>query len=210
MLRVALATAAAALALSACSVQVDFPGTDTQQGAAPANLADLRVATEKNDGTYDRKRFGSPWKDVDGNRCDTRNDILARDLKNVVKRDDGCTVLSGLLEDDPYTDQSIEFSKERPTAVQIDHIYPLALAWRLGASQWDDARRADFANDPDNLLAVGGRENQRKSDKGPDEWEPPADYQCAYAQKFTAIALEYDLPVTQPAHDALARMLKTC
>lgn len=29
---------------------------------------------------YDREQFGSAWTDVDRNGCDTRNDVLNRDL----------------------------------------------------------------------------------------------------------------------------------
>ncbi|MDX6738250.1 HNH endonuclease family protein [Actinocorallia sp. A-T 12471] len=216
MLRQALAAICAALTLTSCSVVLTSP--ETEGGAETTeelSFADKRVldmvgvAKEVNDGSYDRKAFGTSWKDVDRNRCDTRNDILARDLADITKRDD-CVVLSGVLKDDPYGDGSIDFDRARPTEVQIDHIYPLALAWRMGASQWDKDKREKFANDPDNLLAVGGRANQRKGDSGPEEWQPPRDYQCEYAKRFIGVALAYELPVTAEAHRKLGEMQKTC
>ncbi|GAB2815779.1 hypothetical protein GCM10022221_12090 [Actinocorallia aurea] len=211
MLRMALAAVCAGLALTSCTVSAGSPDREPADadGSGLASVERLRVAKETDDGSYEREAFGSSWKDVDGNGCDTRNDVLARDLADVDKRDD-CVVLSGVLKDDPYGDGSIDFDRSRPTEVQIDHLYPLALAWRMGASDWDKARREEFANDPRNLLAVGGRANQRKGDSGPEEWQPPQDFRCEYAQGFVKVALAYDLPVTAAAEDGLTAMLKTC
>ena len=204
------------LLIGGCSVDIgsDSPshapgssGTDSR--GALEDLGSLKVSVERNGSSYDRKAFGTPWKDVDGNGCDTRNDILARDMVDVTKKDD-CIVLTGTLKDDPYSDQSISFSRSRPSQVQIDHIYPLALAWRLGADGWTPDRRAQFANDPANLIAASGRANQQKGDSGPGEWKPPTDYQCSYAGLFITIAKKYGLPVTRADHDALAVFLKTC
>jgi hypothetical protein len=211
----------AVLLLGGCSVELGTGSPDSSASRSPGasgtdskgaleDLGSLRIATEKNGDSYDRKAFGTPWKDIDRNGCDTRNDILARDLTSVTTKDDGCIVLSGVLEDDPYSDERISFTRDKPSQVQIDHIYPLALAWRLGADSWTPERRAEFANDPVNLLAVSGRPNQAKGDSGPGEWAPPADYRCTYAGLFITVAKKYDLPVTQADHDALGRFLKTC
>lgn len=201
-------------------------GTDTTSGQSPQattptgggkggaqavqageQLKGLRVM-EGNAAGYDRDRFGQRWKDTDRNGCDQRNDILARDLGDIEKKDQ-CTVLSGRLRD-PYTGTEIAFTRSRPAEVQIDHVYPLALAWRMGAADWSEDRREEFANDHDNLLAVQGRANQQKGDSGPGEWKPQESYQCTYAIKYIAVAQEYGLPVTRTDHTALGDFLTRC
>ncbi|HEX6472567.1 MAG TPA: HNH endonuclease family protein [Streptosporangiaceae bacterium] len=177
-------------------------------GKASKELAGLDVAAAGSDAGYARDRFGQRWEDTDHNGCDTRNDILARDLDGVARRG-RCVVVHGRL-DDPYTGHDVTFTKAHAVEVQIDHIYPLALAWRMGAAGWSEAKRTDFANDRDNLLAVWGRPNEQKGDSGPSEWRPRKAFQCAYAVKFVGVAAEYDLAVTRSDHDALADMLATC
>ena len=120
-----------------------------------------------------------------------------------------CVVIAGDLHD-PYSGKDIDFVKARASEVQIDHIFPLGLAWRMGASQWSADRRAELANDRDNLLAVWGRPNAQKRDKGPAEWQPEKTYQCTYAEKFIAVADEYELSVTDADHSELKDMLDAC
>ena len=115
-------------------------------------LAALRTTEAAPSADYDRDYFGTAWADVDGNDCRTRDDILARDLTAVVKRD-SCTVVSGKLAD-PYTGKALTFAKAKANAIQIDHVIPLSLAWDSGADTWPIGKRATFANDPANLLAV--------------------------------------------------------
>src|SRR5699024_3425620 len=123
---------------------------------------------------YSRDQFGNGWLDPDGNGCDTRNDILNRDLESVVHDSDGCKVLTGVLQD-PFTDQEIHFTRgaETSTAVQIDHVVALSDAWQKGAQQLSEEERARFANDPLNLLAVDGPANAQKSDADAATWLPP-------------------------------------
>jgi hypothetical protein len=52
----------------------------------------------------------------------------------------GCVVVSGTLHD-PYTGTFIPFSKADASAVQIDHLYPLAQAYDMGAAGWSQDRR---------------------------------------------------------------------
>ena len=94
--------------------------------------------------------------------------------------------------------------------VQIDHIFPLGLAWQMGASHWTKDKRTQLANDRDNLIAVSGRPNEQKGDKGPAEWQPPKSFECTYAEKFIAVADEYGLTVTKADHSELTTMLDTC
>jgi hypothetical protein len=143
-----------------------------EQVTAARTMLDLLAVGGRGPKTgYDRTAvFGTPWPDVDGNGCGTRDDILGRDLTAVTRRDD-CHVLTGRL-DDPYTGRQIILGTDR-AAVQIDHVVPLSLAWQLGAAQWTHQQRVRFANDPVNLAAVDGAANRQKSDSGPDSWLPP-------------------------------------
>ncbi len=163
---------------------------------------------------YDRDLFGGGWVDTDRNGCDTRNDILARDLgaTTVEPGTQGCVVLSGLLED-PYSGDLIPFQRGSTTSaeIQIDHVVALGDAWQKGAQAWDGATRVRFANDPLNLLAVSGPLNQQKGDGDAATWLPPnKPYRCAYAARIVAVKHAYGLWVTQAEQDALVRLLTAC
>jgi hypothetical protein len=160
---------------------------------------------------YSRDQFGPAWYDADHNGCDTRNDILARDLADVA-RTGSCIVLRGTLHD-PYTGQTISFVRGASTssAVQIDHRVPLAEAWQSGADHWTLAKRRDFANDQQNLLAVSGPENERKGDKDPAQYLPPDnDYDCTYVRDYIAVKVKWDLTVDTAEYTALSRVLAAC
>lgn len=170
---------------------------------------------------YEREEFGQAWSDdvtVDfgHNGCDTRNDILRRDLdpESLVLKEGthDCVALSGTLHD-PYSGQDIEFQRGAQTsrAVQIDHVVPLADAWQKGAQQWSPEKRRDFANDPRNLLAVDGPLNQQKSAGDAATWLPPnKDFRCEYARRIVEVKAAYELWVTEAEKDALSRLLNAC
>lgn len=162
--------------------------------------------------------FGPAWSDDqdapgghDG--CDTRNNVLAQDLSDVVfkpgTRD--CVVLSGAMTD-PYSGDRIEFERSQAKSVQIDHVFPLAAAWDFGANSWTPALRMRFANDMSlNLLAVNGPDNQSKGDSTPSEWLPPDPaYRCFYAGKYLTVAISYGLPVSRADHSALTDLATRC
>lgn len=187
------------------------PGGDAATSATVelAELGELAPSLPPTPPRYDRGKFGPAWEDLDGNGCDTRDDILVRDLTQVRRAADGCTVLSGVLAD-PYTGRRVEFRRGPHSGeVQIDHIYPLHLAWLRGAWLWTAPRRAGFANDPANLIATWGPENEAKGDSGPGQWMPPL-HRCAYAVAFIRVAHGYDLTVTQADRAALTRALASC
>lgn len=163
---------------------------------------------------YARDQFGQAWSDVDRNGCDTRNDILRRDLTAEVLKPGthGCVVLSGVLKD-PYTATSIPFQRGARTssAVQIDHVVALSDAWQKGAQRLSPARRLAFANDPLNLLAVDGPANMQKSDGDAATWLPAnKSYRCAYVARQISVKASYALWVTRAEHDAMARILADC
>ena len=159
---------------------------------------------------YTRSAF-SHWRDPDRNGCDGRNDTLKRDLTNVVfKADtDGCKVVSGELKD-PYSGTTIQFILGK-SEVDIDHVVALSHAWQVGAFQWSDAKRLEFANDPMNLLAVSARLNRQKGDGDAATWLPPAkSYRCAYVSRQVVVKVKYGLWVTSPEKAAIQRVLQSC
>lgn len=178
--------------------------------AVPADLAGVPVEDVDVPG-YARAAFGPSWKDVDRNGCDTRNDVLARDLTAVAYRvGSDCVVVAGTLRD-PYTGDTVEFVKADAGDVQIDHVVALSYAWDHGAHAWDPGRREVFANDVDNLLATIGAVNASKGDDGPSEWWPPDEaFGCEYARTWTGVVVEYGLSVTAGDRDALAEGLAGC
>ncbi|WP_238580690.1 HNH endonuclease family protein [Streptomonospora alba] len=175
---------------------------------AESRLQDAEVAPESSGADYERDEFGSSWIDTDGNGCPTRHDVLARDLRRVRVADD-CTVTRGVLED-PYTGERVEFSADDPMEVQIDHVVPLALAWRTGASEWDRDTREEFGNDPGNLIAADGPANQAKGDSGPGEWQPYPPFRCTYAVAYVGVVDEYGLRLPPDDHAALEETLAAC
>ncbi|HEY3003500.1 MAG TPA: HNH endonuclease family protein, partial [Kribbellaceae bacterium] len=131
---------------------------------------------------YSREAFGQAWADTDRNGCDTRNDILRRDLPGAVIKPgtNGCVVLSGKLAD-PYTAQIIMFVRGGDSQVDIDHVVSLSDAWQTGAFAWPSRKRLAFANDPLNLLAVDAAANRQKGDSNAASWLPPSKAsRCAY------------------------------
>jgi hypothetical protein len=181
-------------------------------GSALTVLNTLPVQPLNTTAKYRRDAFGTAWSDVDKNGCDTRNDVLDRDLRSVtVRTSDNCTVLTGELTD-PYTNRIIRFNRGKDSsAVQIDHVVALADAWRTGAFAWPADKRLQFANDPQNLLAVDGPTNIRKSDQDAGEWLPPAaGYQCRYVARQVGLKARYQLWVVQAEADAMRRVLVGC
>ncbi len=185
--------------------------------SSPAYPKSLR-GTRRSD--YRRDAFGDSWTDDTSapgghNGCDTRNDILDRDLSAktyvAITRCPTAVATGTLL--DPYTNAVVPFTRGARVgaAVQIDHIVPLALAWDLGAAGWNNERRTRFANDPGNLLAVQGEANQDKGDKEPALWMPPnAAFHCQYAMQYIAVLRGYGLPVDAPSVPVLRSATDTC
>lgn len=180
-------------------------------GSALQMLAKVAVKGRAPHTGYTRKQFGSSWPDVDHNGCDTRNDILNRDLTDKTWRDSRhCVVLSGALQD-PYTGRTLAFDKVHATKVQIDHVVALSDAWETGAQQLTTERRTLLANDPLNLLAVDGPTNEAKGDSDAASWLPPAKaYRCAYVSRQVAVKLKYALWMTRAEADAIRGLLQTC
>ncbi|MGZ5422797.1 MAG: HNH endonuclease family protein [Aeromicrobium sp.] len=201
-------------ASSSPSTDPTKPAPEPGARSAVAALATLTVKGRAPRTGYDRALFGQSWLDVDRNGCDTRNDILRRDLAQYVLKPDsnGCAVLTGLLQD-PYTGRNIAFIRgwESSLAVQIDHVVALNDAWQKGAQTWTTEKRERFANDPLELLAVDGPANGSKSDGDAATWLPPnKPYRCEYIARQVAIKVKYGLSVTAAEGAAMARVLERC
>ncbi|MCB0925918.1 MAG: HNH endonuclease [Mycobacterium sp.] len=197
----------------AAGIPTVAPGTDV--------LAGVRLVPSRIRGhDYRRTSFGAAWDDDNSapggrNGCDTRNEILDRDLTDktyVTTKRCVNAIATGTLRD-PYTNAFIAFQRGNQTgaAVQIDHIVPLAFAWDMGARDWDADKRKRFANDPANLLAVAGKANQDKGDLPPGEWMPPnSAFRCAYAVQFIEVLRGYQLPVDAASARELRRAAANC
>jgi hypothetical protein len=187
-------------------------------------IAELRLIPQVPDRVkrkdYERTMFGTAWTDeVDAaggrNGCDTRNDILDRDLTDktyVAVRTCPRAVATGDLRS-PYTGDFVSFRRGAQTGaqVQIDHIVPLAYAWDMGAALWDRVERERFANDPANLLAVDGDSNQDKGDQEPGRWMPPRrGVACQYAVQFVVVVKTYGLYLDRPSVAVLDSALRRC
>lgn len=186
--------------------------TTSSPGTALAALEALEVKGRAPKTGYDRDQFGPAWADTDRNGCDTRNDILQRDLQDISIRPGtrGCLVESGTL-DDPFSGGAIDFVRGRGAEVDIDHLVALGDAWAKGARSWDEDTRRDFANDPLNLLAVDAGLNRQKGAADAATWLPPdSSFRCSYVTRQIEVKARYGLWVTQAEHDALARELERC
>jgi len=150
----------------------------------------------------DGTRFG--WDELDGS-CDVRDDALIRDGRGV-EVDEDCSITAGEWLD-PFTGATLADSED----VDIDHIVPLANAWRSGADGWDAEQRETYANDPGVLLSVDDAANQTKGDKGPEAWLPPnSDYRCEYARRWIWIKHEWNLTVNEQEQTTLQDLLDGC
>lgn len=160
---------------------------------------------------YARDEFGAAWADADHNGCDTRNDILARDMAGETFKPgtNNCVVATGTLQD-KYTGTIINFVRGQDTSseVQIDHIVPLSDAWQKGAQELSADQRKELANDPLNLMAADGPANSAKGDRDAATWLPPnRAFRCEYVARQTAVKAKYSLWVTQAEHDVIANIL---
>jgi hypothetical protein len=187
--------------------------TATEVTASSA-LSTLAVKGRAPKTGYDRDALFGDWADPDGNGCDARNDVLARDLTNKVfgTGSDRCLVLSGTLID-PYSGKKIDFMRGQGTStlVPIDHVVAVSDAWQKGAFKWDATKRINFYNDPLNLMATQRALNSQKKDGDAATWLPPLkSYRCAYVAQQIAVKAKYGIWVTKAEKEAMVRILSAC
>jgi hypothetical protein len=206
-----------ALLISAGVVAISIPpasAAESVPGVAVAVLETLPVKGRAPKTGYSRDAFGQSWADVDRNGCDTRNDILKRDMTSVVykAKTRNCVVLSGTLID-RYSGEIINFVRGDVSSmeVQIDHVVALSNSWQTGAFKLSIAQRTALANDPLNLFAVKGRLNLQKSDGDAATWVPPMkSFRCAYVAQQIAVKAKYSLWVVAPEKAAMLAILSQC
>ncbi len=193
------------------------PGPTPRYDTARQQLAGLAVRGWDRDSDFQRSQFGEAWSDdvnveFGHNGCNTRDDILRRDLKNLVVRPFTCFAQSGTLID-PYTGTTIEFIRgpRSSDSIEIDHVVSLADAWYKGARAWDPQRRLDFANDPRNLLAVSPKANFDKAYRDASSWLPPnAAFRCDFVARQVEVKAAYGLWLSAKEKRAMADVLARC
>ncbi len=201
-------------------------GSDPAVWQAGLDATNTIATAKARPGGYDRERYFGGWASNGCGSATTRDTILARDLKDAVKNPK-CQVTSGTLSD-PYTGQTISFRRGRNTssAVQIDHVVALLDAWESGARDWDQAKRVQYANSPDVLLASDGPANMAKGsgldvngtalyrpqDSGaPDVWMPDNKaYRCDYMAKRATIKSKWGLTMTPREKQQTVSVLSQC
>ena len=206
-----------ALLISAGVLAISIPpasAAESAPGVALAVLETLPVKGRAPKTGYSRAAFGQSWADVDRNGCDTRNDILKRDMTSIVfkPKTRNCVVLSGILTD-RYSGEMIDFVRGNVSSmeVQIDHVVSLSNSWQTGAFKLSIAQRTALANDPLNLFAVKGRLNLQKSDGDAATWVPPMkSFRCAYVAQQIAVKAKYELWVVAPEKAAMSAILAQC
>ena len=189
-------------------------GVEQEPGMATAVLETLAVKGRAPKTGYTRAQFGPAWADVDRNGCDTRNDILKRDLTSITYRAKtrNCVVETGTLVD-RYSGETINFVKGNISSmeVQIDHVVALSNAWQTGAFKLSADQRKALSNDPLNLFAVKGRLNSQKGDGDAATWLPPLkSFRCSYVAQQIAVKAKYSLWVTAPEKAAMVSILAKC
>ncbi|WP_209370734.1 GmrSD restriction endonuclease domain-containing protein [Brevibacterium renqingii] len=179
-------------------------------GTAMAMLDELAVKGRAPKTGYDADLF--KWRsDADHNGCDTRNDVLRRDLTDITLKagTKGCVVIAGAL-DDEYKGESYAFDRS-PNNIDIDHIVARSNAWQTGAAKFDEETLREFGNDPLNLLAVSSSLNRQKGDADAATWLPPHKaYRCEYVARQIAIKHKYELWVVKAEKSAMERVLSSC
>ena len=190
------------------SPEVSTPSVDASSSQALPVAQGLQVRGRAPDTNYSREAFGSAWRDVDRNGCDTRNDMLQRDFTTTIfKTGTGdCKVIGGTWTD-PYSNESYTFD-EAPSGAQIDHVVSLKNAWQMGADQWSDDMRVEFANDPLNLRVTIASLNQQKSDSNAASWLPPfKPARCNFIATQVAVKAKWNLYVTESEKEVFLAIL---
>lgn len=203
VLAVLLLVVALAVALPAAASATP-PGIPSE-ATARSELAALTVRADGSSSGYSRDMFPH-WHTVSGT-CDTRETVLKRDGTGVVTSS-SCAATTGSWYS-PYDGATWTAASD----VDIDHVVPLANAWRTGASGWTTARRESFANDLSNpqLIAVTDNVNQSKGDQSPATWKPSRTaYWCTYAKMWSHVKYRYALTVNSAEKSALTTMLDRC
>ena len=196
------------LALLLTSIPTQSASANEPTALAVLNQLEVKGRAPKTG--YSRAAF-THWSDLNRDGCDSRNEILKRDLTQIVfktgTRD--CKVISGQLYD-PFSGKTLIFSSSKST-VDIDHLVSLSNAWQTGAAYFDKKTRESLANDPLNLLAVDAKLNRQKGDADAATWLPPLkSFRCEYVARQVAVKAKYLLWITSAERDTILKVLDNC
>lgn len=182
-----------------------YPPTPPSASTAATQLAGLTVKAEGSTSGYSRDLF--PHWITQSGTCDTRDQVLKRDGTGVTV-DSQCEPTAGSW----YSVYDATWVED-DSSIDIDHIVPLAEAWKSGANTWSTSRRQQFANDLTiaQLIAVTASSNRSKGDKDPSAWKPPnTSVHCIYAREWIWVKHTYGLSLQSAEKTALQQMLGTC
>jgi hypothetical protein len=164
-----------------------------------------QVAQDKESG-YDRSFF-KHWIDENKNGCDTRAEVLIAEAVVKPKVGKKCKLTGGKWLS-AYDGKTVTDASK----LDVDHLVPLAEAWRSGAWAGTVKQRQDFANDLNDkraLIAVTLTTNRSKGDKDISEWVPKVDT-CGYVQNWIAIKIRYSLTYDSKEAVALSDFFEKC
>lgn len=189
--KVIVLTAVFSLALTTGAAAAD---TTTKFASVDAAIKVLKIAPDVREG-YARSKF-KHWSDLDKNGCNTRNDVILAEALVKPKVDKGCKIVK---DTGKWYSAYDGLTVTNFSALDVDHMVPLAEAWDSGASKWDDARRQVYANDMGDanaLIAVTAATNRSKSDQDPAEWLPAKDV-CTYVKNWVHVKVRWSLTVDE-------------
>jgi hypothetical protein len=159
-----------------------------------AGIKALKVAPDVRTG-YARSLF-KHWSDLDKNGCNTRNDVIIHEALVKPKVDAGCKIVK---DTGKWYSAYDGMTVTNFSALDVDHMIPLAEAWDSGANKWDGAKREQYANDMGDenaLIAVTAATNRSKSDQDPADWLPAKDI-CTYVKNWVHVKLRWSLTVDE-------------
>ncbi len=190
------------IALGLCSILI------YSLNIAPASAAEKITLTIAADqiGGYSRNLF-KHWIDADKDGCNTRYEVLIAEAIVKPKVGARCYLTGGRWRSS-YDGKIFT----NPTGLDIDHMVPLAEAWRSGAWAWNATQRMDFANDLEDsrsLIAVTASLNRSKGDRDVAGWLPLR-AQCNYISNWIAVKWRFDLTVDPIEGEFLNTKITSC
>ena len=189
------------LAVFFLSISLSLPVT------SPTNAADgvLYIASDYLEG-YDRSLF-KHWIDADKDGCDTRAEVLIEEAVVKPKIGKKCVLTGG-----KWLSAYDGKTTTKTSDLDIDHVVPLAEAWRSGAWAWSATKRQAYANDLDeskSLIAVSLGLNRSKGDKDVSAWLPPKGV-CTYVENWITVKVKWSLTADSKEINVLNRYIKSC
>lgn len=199
------------LIVGALAVALTFlapsPASAASDVDAAKLLAKVKAGGEKASAKYKRSAF-KHWTDADRDGCDTRREVLiAEATKKPKVSKKGCDLTKGRWKS--YYDNK---TFKNPSKLDIDHMVPLAEAWRSGASGWNAKTREKFANDlgyAPSLVAVSAATNRSKSDRDLADWLPKSN-RCRYVAEWVAVKYRWSLTMDSAEKKAAKKVLGGC